>query len=309
MASSKPVLTYQTMFFGSDMTIKISSVEGNSQWLDGGAMFGNVPRALWEKWVEVDARSRIRLACRGLLIECDGLRILCETGIGAFFEPKLAERFGVAEKDHVLLASLAKLGLGDEDIDYVVLSHLHFDHAGGLLPTYAEIAAGRDRLLFPKAKYVVGAQAFARAEAPHPRDRASFIPGMTEKLRASGRLVLVEGERLPGVLDDRLSFFTSDGHTPGHMHTVFRGDQRTVCFAGDLVPGTAWVHLAVTMGYDRFAERVIDEKAALYAKAEPQKWLLFYTHDTACTASTVTHTQDGKYTAGEKHAQLMRLPI
>lgn len=291
------------------MNTRISSIDGNSQWLDGGAMFGNVPRPLWEQWVQVDDRGRIRLSCRGLLIECDHARILCETGIGAFFEPKLAERFGVAEKHHVLLASLSALDLSEHDIDYVVLSHLHFDHAGGLLPTYDEISAGQDQLLFPKARYVVGSTAFARACKPHPRDRASFIPGLVDKLQASGRLILVDGNHIPGVLESRLSFFTSDGHTPGQLHTVFRGEQRTVCFAGDLVPGTAWVHLPVTMGYDRFAEQVIDEKAALYDQVEPQQWLLFYTHDTHCAASTVRKTTDGKYVAGEKYARLLRHSI
>ena len=291
------------------MNTQISSIDGNSQWLDGGAMFGNVPRPLWEKLVETDPLGRIHLACRSLLIECDGLKILCETGIGAFFEPKLAERFGVAEKHHVLLTSLAELGLSDHDIDYVILSHLHFDHAGGLLPTYDEIVAGRDALLFPRAGYVVGAKAFSRAQAPHPRDRASFVPGLVDKLRASGRLLLVDDDHVPQLLPTRLSFFTTDGHTPGQLHTVFRGDQRTVCFAGDLVPGTAWVHLPVTMGYDRFAEQVIDEKAALYKNSEPQQWLLFYTHDTQCAASTVQKTPDGKYLAGEKHARLKRMMI
>ena len=112
--------------------MKLWSLLGNSQKLDGGAMFGNVPRAMWEHWIEPDADNRIPLACRALLADgLDGRRVLFETGIGAFFEPKLRERFGVVESRHVLLDSLAEAGLTHEDIDVVVLSHLHFDHAGG----------------------------------------------------------------------------------------------------------------------------------------------------------------------------------
>jgi glyoxylase-like metal-dependent hydrolase (beta-lactamase superfamily II) len=288
---------------------RVSAVAGNSQWLDGGAMFGNVPRALWEKWVDVDARSRIHLACRALLIEHAGKRILCETGIGVFFDPQLADRYGVTETEHVLLKSLAALGLGENDIDVVILSHLHFDHAGGLLPSFAEIKAGHDRLLFPKARYIVGNSAMERAKKPHSRDRASFIPGMVEKLESSGRLTLVTGDKVPDLFPEHLSFRTSNGHTPGQMHTVFRGDKQSIVFCGDLVPGAPWVHAPVTMGYDRYPELLIDEKIDLYKRAVPEHWLLFFTHDVRVAAAEVAVDTKGKYQAVQPRENLTRLEL
>ena len=284
------------------MQVLVSVIEGNRQWLDGGAMFGNAPRAVWQRWCPPDELGRIELATRGLLIECGDTKLLCEVGIGNFFEPKLAQRYGVCDPDeNKLLTNLAALGVGTDDIDYVILSHLHFDHVGGLL-------AEDGTLNFPRAHYVIGSKALARATNPHPRDRASFIDGMIAKLTASGRLMTVESERLDGVLEDRLAFIFSDGHTPGHMHIVFQGKQRKIFFAGDLIPGAAWVHLPITAGYDRFAELVIDEKRQLYDKAVPEGWLIFYMHDPRVIASQVRHEQ-GRYVASEPLTELQRYEL
>lgn len=288
---------------------KISAIEGNRQKLDGGSMFGNAPRPVWERWAAPDSLGRIELACRSLLIEGDGKKVLCETGIGAFFEPKLAERYGVQDPDqHLLIASLKKLGVTPDQIDYVILSHLHFDHAGGLLPAFTEIEKGNAELLFPRAKYVVGREAWERAVKPHPRDRASFIPGMTDKLMASGRLVIVDKDKVPGFWEERLSFLKTSGHTPGQLHTVFRGDDTTVFFAGDLIPGTAWVHLPITMGYDRFPELLIEEKAKVYDRATTENWWVFYTHDSKCSMSKVVN-ESGKFLPKQSAATVDRLPI
>ena len=193
--------------------MKAWSLLGNSQKLDGGAMFGNAPKPMWEQWVDVDALNRIDLACRALLVEgINGKRVLFETGVGAFFEPKLRERYGIQESGHVLLDELARIGLSDADIDVVVLSHLHFDHAGGLLAPWQE---GQPlRLLFPNAAFVVGVEHWQRAQHPHPRDRASFVTELNALLAASGRLELVSGDTTP-VLGDAVRFHHSDGHTPG----------------------------------------------------------------------------------------------
>jgi len=268
------------------------------------------PRPMWERWVKPDKIGRIPLACRSLLIECDGKKILCETGIGAFFDPVKAERYGVQTPEkHLLRENLQKIGIPHDQIDYVILSHLHFDHAGGLLPPYSEIQKGKDDLLFPKAKYIVGKEAFERAMHPHSRDRVSFVPLIVEKLQSSKRMIIVEGDNVPGLFEDRLSFMYTWGHTPGHMHTVFKGDTKTIFFAGDLIPGTAWVHLPITMGYDRYPEKLIDEKALLYETAAPESWILFYTHDHRVSCSSVRKNEKGKFEAFDSIEPLVHHPI
>ena len=306
--------------------VLFSSVEGNGQCLDGGAMFGHVPRGLWSRWEKPDQEGRIRLACRALLIETENLKILCETGIGAFFEPKLAERYGVQNaQSHELLKNLNKLGITEEEIDYVILSHLHFDHAGGLLPSYKKICEGKKDLCFPKARYVVGKRAFERACRPHVRDKASFIPGLTQQLKESGRLTIVEGENFPGgenfpegenfpgrekppeSLANCMSFVFTEGHTPGQMHILFQDPKgQKIFFASDLIPGKAWAHLPVTMGYDRYPEKLIEEKQNIYEQAERENWTIFFTHDRQTASARIRKTPEGRYETYDEKAFLQK---
>ncbi len=273
----------------------ITAILGNSQKLDGGSMFGNAPRPVWEKWIQPDDLGRIPLACRALLIEHDNKKILCETGIGAFFEPKMAERFGVQDPTHHhLVTNLNKVGVSPDDIDMVVLSHLHFDHAGGLLPTYEEIQNGHDGLIFSKAQFVTSQVAFDRALQPHSRDRASFIPGLVEKLLKTERLTLIQDPSKEKFFGGHMEFYISHGHTPGQLHTIFHGPKESVVFCGDLIPGTAWVHLPITMGYDRFPEQLIDEKQALYNKSK-KTWNFFFTHDTEISFAKIKKDDNHRY--------------
>ncbi len=277
------------------MTRLITPVLGNRQRLDGGAMFGNCPRVLWERWLPPDEQGRIELACRAMLLEDDGRRLLFETGIGAFFEPKMRERFGVFPDRHVLLDELAAHGLRDEDIDVVVLSHLHFDHAGGLLAAWEEGVA--PRLLFPRAAFVVGQAAWERAVSPHARDRASFIPGLTDLLEASGRLHLVDGGS-SDVLGPGYRFHYSDGHTPGLLMTEVATDDGPLVFVGDLIPGAAWMHVPISMGYDRFPELLIDEKRRLLEDLQARGGSVFFTHDPVLAQARVVLDEKGRFRAG-----------
>ncbi|EIM02216.1 beta-lactamase [Rhodanobacter thiooxydans LCS2] len=265
-------------------------------------MFGNAPRALWSRWIAPDAENRIPLACRCLLVrDLGGRNVLFETGIGAFFEPALRERYGVVESRHVLLDSLAGAGLGHEDIDVVVLSHLHFDHAGGLLAAWE--GGQPPRLLFPNAQFVVGAEHWRRALQPHPRDRASFVPELQPLLEASGRLELVEGE-YSRTLGKSVRFFFSDGHTPGLMLAEVGG----VVFCADLIPGRFWVHLPITMGYDRYPEKLIDEKRVFLEDKLARGVQLFFTHDHDCALARVTRDGRGRFGTADEQRVLRGMP-
>ena len=282
--------------------MRLYSIEGNTQKLDGGAMFGNAPKAMWQKWVGADDQNRIPLACRCLLAtDLEGRNVLFETGIGAFFEPKLRERYGVVEARHVLLDSLKAARLTHEDLDVVVLSHLHFDHVGGVLAAWEDNAP--PRLLFPNAQYLVGAMHWGRATHPHPRDRASFIPGVAELLEQSGRLEKVEGE-YSRTLGKTVRFHYSQGHTPGLMLSEIIGPHGNdgVVYCADLIPGTAWVHLPVTMGYDRAPEMLIDEKRGFLDDKLQRGVRLFFTHDHAVAMASPRRDERGRYGVVEPQA-------
>lgn len=272
-------------------------------------MFGNAPRALWEKWAAPDELNRIELACRALLASpLEGKTVLFETGIGAFFDPRMRERYGVQESQHVLIDSLREAGFEHEDVDVVVLSHLHFDHAGGLLAAWSE---GREpELLFPNATYVVGAQHWQRAVQPHPRDRASFIPELPGLLQASGRLEVVDGE-YSKALGHSVRFSYSDGHTPGLMLAEIVGHAQAgegahggVVFCADLIPGRSWVHVPITMGYDRNAELLIDEKRQFLEDKLARNVHLFFTHDPQVALAQLGRDDKGRFVTLHEQGEL-----
>ncbi len=274
--------------------MEILPLIGNSQMLDGGAMFGNAPKAMWEQWIKPDYLNRIPLACNSLLIKnWQGKNILLEAGVGAFFEPKLKERYGVVENEHILLESLNKVNLTQQDIHAVILSHLHFDHAGGILSAYHE---GETKLLFPNAKFYVGAEQWQRANNPHSRDKASYIPILNQLLEASGRLILVESHGQTDLLP-LITFRFSNGHTPGLMLAQIQLPDGPLVFTSDLIPGFAWMHVPISMGYDRYPELVIDEKKALLEELLPLNAKIFFTHDAKYSIGKVLKDTKGKFYA------------
>ena len=272
--------------------MQLYSVLSNAYKLDGGAMFGNAAKTIWERWMPADEQNRIRLAARALLVITQKETILFETGIGAYMEPRIRDRYGVDEPGHMLLKGLAQKGISPAEITSVFISHLHFDHAGGLLSAWQ--AGVEPELLFPNAKYYVGKEAWKRATHPHPRDRASFIPQLHRSLEKSERLVQVRKGDIFSFDELELHFFHSNGHTPGLLCADLRYRQERLVFASDLIPGRAWVHLPISMGYDRFAELLIDEKNTLLTSlAEENAWI-FYVHDPEIAVSKIQPDNEQK---------------
>ena len=272
--------------------MQLYSVLSNAYKLDGGAMFGNAAKAVWEHWMPVDEQNRLGLATRALLVITQKETILFETGIGAYMEPRFRERYGVNELEHMLLKSLAQKGISPADINRIFLSHLHFDHAGGLLSAWRE---GKEpELLFPNAEYYVGEEAWERATHPHPRDKASFIPMLHRQLEQSQRLRLIKKGDVLSFDELELQFFYSNGHTPGLLCADLRFGNERLVYASDLIPGRFWVHLPISMGYDRFPELLIDEKKALLTSLAKENAWIFYVHDPDFAVSKVQEDTEHK---------------
>lgn len=254
-------------------------------------MYGHVPKTLWEKWTPSDELNRIPLACRTLLLQTDeGRTILFDVGTGDFFDPKQKERYGI-EGGSDLINHLAKLGITEEDVDTIILSHLHFDHAGGLLSSFDQ---GPLRLRFPKARYYLSREHWNRAQHPHIRERVSFIPALTSLLENSERLCLIDGKTHPQ-LDFGVTFELSYGHTPGLLISALETSSGPLVYASDLIPGLPWIHLPITMGYDRYPELIVDEKERLLKELSEKQGRIVFTHDPNTECAFISRDSNGKY--------------
>lgn len=258
----------------------LHALESGMQALDGGAMFGVVPKPLWEKRIPADARNRIPLALRCLLVETPERLVLVETGLGNKEGEKFRDIYGVdnapsAGSSHPdrLLELVAEAGFRAEDVELVVNTHLHFDHAGGNTHRDAE---GRLRLSFPNARYAVQRGEWEWAHATNERTAASYLPDNYEPVMAAGRWELVEGdaEVAPGI-----SVVRTPGHCPHHQSVLVRSGGDTACFLADVVPTFAHLPLPWIMGYDVEPLVTLESKRALLARAAEEGWLLVSTHD------------------------------
>lgn len=247
--------------------------------LDGGAMFGVVPKVLWEKVADVDGANRILLATRTLLAVDRSNRhvVLVDTGCGTKWAPDQAERFAVQYDPEAMPKALAAVGLGVEDVTDVVISHLHFDHNGGLTYWYDE-PGGPTRLSYPQARHWVHRGHWEHANRPHLRDRASFLDQDFAVLADSNLLHFVEGEG-PTPPFEGVEWFVSSGHTPFQLHPVLGTGSARLLFAGDLVPTVAHLRLAWGMAYDSRPLVTVAEKQAVFRRCFKEGLLLAFPHD------------------------------
>lgn len=253
---------------------RLSSIETGTCALDGGAMFGVVPKVVWEKELPADERNRVRLSLRALLLEeIDGpARILVDTGIGDKWSAKHADIYGIDHRQSSLEASLAERGLRTADITDVLLTHLHFDHAGG-----ATRRRGDDVVpTFANARYWVQSRNLAWARNPTERDRASYRAEDFEPLLRHGVLELLPdaGAWRPGI-----ELVLSEGHTTAMQIPVISGPEGTLAYCADLIPTAAHLRIPWVMGYDNHAVLTVNEKRALLERGRRERWIFFFEHD------------------------------
>ena len=255
--------------------------------LDGGAMFGVVPKPLWEKRAPADERNRIQLATRPLLVRGQKL-MLIDAGIGNKMDAKSVDIYAI-DRTRNLEHSLADLDLDVDDIQIALASHLHFDHCGGFTTRTAD---GEIRPTFPNARFVVRAGEWEDATHPHERNRASYLQDDFVPLERAGVLDLVDGdvEVMPGV---RLRW--TGGHARNHQVIMIEGGGRTAVFTADMIPTAAHIDEPWIMGYDLYPMETLAFKRAFVREAIDREYLIFFEHDPKIAAGYIREKDRKKY--------------
>ncbi len=262
--------------------------------LDGGAMFGVVPRVLWQRHIEPDEKHRIPMALRSLLIRGEGRTILVDTGVGETkWSDKERSMYAIDHSEHHLACALGGHGLIPADITDVILTHLHFDHAGGAT---TQLDDGSLVPTFENATYYLQKRNLAWAEHPTEKDQASYLERDFGSIIARDQLRLLDdGEALPF---EGFELEISDGHTEGQQLPRISDGTRTVQYCGDLIPTSVHVPIPWVMGYDIRPLQTMEEKKSLLRRAVDEDWILAYEHDPKLAATRVIETERG-FAAGE----------
>jgi glyoxylase-like metal-dependent hydrolase (beta-lactamase superfamily II) len=265
-------------------------VETGRFMLDGGAMFGVVPKTLWSRKIPADDKNRIPMAMRCLLIKSKktGKIYLIDNGSGTKFNEKMSAIYGLDYDHSNLEDSLKNCGVSPDDVTDIIFSHLHFDHCGGT--TYCD-QNGDLKHYFKNAAYHVNRRHWQTATHPNAREKASFFDENINPIKDSGRLNLVEDNH---TFEENLTTIPMDGHTIGQQLPVIRSENNTLVYVADLLPTFAHLPLPWVMGYDMAPIQTLKEKESFLNKAVEKNYYLFLEHDASCEVITITKT-DGKY--------------
>jgi glyoxylase-like metal-dependent hydrolase (beta-lactamase superfamily II) len=263
------------------------AIETGTFALDGGAMFGVVPKTLWEKAIRPDEKNRITMASRALLLVGNGRKILFDDGNGSKMNEKLRAIYKIDASKNDLVSSLKKLNITPAEITDVILTHLHFDHAGG--STFRD-SDGVVRPTFPNAKYYVQREHWEAANKPTERDRASFFPEDFIPLHEYGLLRFTEGEGeiLPGI-----ACRICNGHTTALQAPLISDGTTSLLYVADLMPTIAHVQLPWIMGYDLRPLVTLEEKRRILNEAVNENWMLFFEHDATVETCRLERMQKG----------------
>ena len=266
---------------------RLRMVSGGDFRLDGGAMHGVVPKTIWSKLVGCDELNRVTYSTNCLVVDTPGgERVLVETGNGDKFSAKERAIYGI-EQHGCLLRALAAESIAPESIDVVVMTHLHFDHAGGT----TVLNGGAASLAFPRAEYWLQRSHWNWAHAPSERDRRSFRASEYELLESSGQLRLLDR---PTTLFDVVHLTVSDGHTRGLQIPRVESGGQSVVFPSDLIPTVSHLNLPWIAAYDLEPMKVLEEKRALLRSAVENGWSIFFEHDPNVVACTLRRAANGE---------------
>jgi len=265
---------------------ELTVVNDGKYYLDGGAMFGVVPKPMWEKVLPADEQNRIHMAMNSLVIRTGSDTILVDTGAGNKLPDKTRKIFDIQE---CLLERLGEASIAPDEITVVINTHLHFDHAGWNTRRRAD---GVVVPSFPRAKYYFQKGELAHAHVQHERDRVSYLTDNYDPLVANGQAILLEGaaEVVPGV---RVELFP--GHTDHHQVVIVESQGRTAAYVGDLIPSTAHLNPTWVMAYDLAPITSIENRKRYYQSAIPEGWLTVFTHEPQTPWGVIQKDEAGRY--------------